>query len=530
MGKISILLPLILFLAVPLSAQVNRYAVFFADKDGSPYSIAQPEEFLSARAILRRQNQNITIQENDLPVNPLYIAGLLDAGANVFYTSRWFNMALVQMEEGLESDILTLQFVSEVRQIAPGERLSPTGRKRSSWLGRLQGRTTNSQINQLGLNNLHDEGFLGSDVFIAVFDSGFEGVDTSEAFSAIIDEDRLTDTFNFVLNSQEVYSLDSHGTEVLSVMGASVQDEFVGASPRASFALYLSEDDDSEYPIEEFNWLMAAERADSVGVDIINSSLGYNTFLAPFDDYALEDMDGNTTVVTRAADLAASKGMLVVTSAGNEGNNDWGTITAPADADSVISVGSVNSSGFLSSSSSGGPTTDGRIKPEVVARGVSTSVIRSSGNIGTASGTSFAAPLVAGMAACIWESQPSLTAMQLRDTIISISSNFQNPNNQFGYGIPQFGEIIASLEGAKVAGLTVFPNPTTSNTVTISGIKYRNPKFILVDMSGKKYVLNTISEVEKGSYDVSLSEFSGGTYFIEVYLGNRSQTIKILKR
>ncbi|MEM8565402.1 MAG: S8 family serine peptidase [Bacteroidota bacterium] len=529
MARNSLIIILFL-LSQLLQAQVNRYAVFFSDKDGTPYSIDQPEAFLSTQSIERRQQQGIAIQENDLPVNPEYIMGIEDAGAEVFYTSKWFNLAIVQMQDELTLNLLDLAYVSEIRLIATDERLVSPGRKKSSWLSRIKSRSTDSQLSQLGINNLHDEGFFGDGILVAVFDSGFEGVNTTSPFSAIFAEDRLIDSFNFVLNSDNVFDLDDHGTEVLSVISAELEDDFLGAAPRSSFVLYLTEDDFSEFPIEEFNWLVAAERADSVGVDIINSSLGYNTFDSPFDDYSPEDMDGNTTVISRAADLAVSKGMLVVTSAGNEGNNSWGIITAPADADSVLSVGSVNVQGILSSSSSNGPTADGRLKPEVVALGASTSVINSQGNLDVSGGTSFSAPLITGMAACIWESKPDLTAMQLRDTIISIGDNFDTPNNQYGNGIPRYGDIlITSLETAVGSSIKAFPNPTSSNAITVSGIKYNRPKFVLVDANGNKSALNSQNS-DKGSYIIDLGKIASGAYFVEIDLGTKTKTIKVLKR
>ncbi|MEM7107091.1 MAG: S8 family peptidase [Bacteroidota bacterium] len=531
MVRNSIIVALFFFTQV-LYAQVNRYAVFFSDKDGTPYSIDEPETFLSSRSVERRLRQGIAIQENDLPVNPEYVAGLTTAGVDVFYTSKWFNLAIIQSQNETTTTLLDLPYVSEIRLIATDERLVASGRKKSSWLSRSKSKTTDSQLNQLGVNNLHNEGFFGAGILVAIFDSGFNGVNTASPFSAIIDQERLQDSFNFVLNTADVFDLDDHGTEVLSVIGAEVEEDFTGAAPKSSFALYLTEDESSEFPIEEFNWLLAAERADSTGVDIINSSLGYNTFHSPFDDYSIEDMDGNTTVVSRAADLAASKGILVVTSAGNEGNdNDWGIVTAPADADSVLSVGSVNALGVISFSSSNGPTADGQIKPEVMARGVNTSVINALGNLNTASGTSFSAPLIAGMAACIWEARPDLTAQQLRDTIISISDNFDTPNNQYGYGIPRYGDIlITSVEGALRSKIKVFPNPATSNAITVSGIKYNRPEFTLIAMNGTRSILKSIQSNEKGNYRVDLGKISSGTYLVEIDLGNRTQTIKVVKK
>ncbi|MEM9389840.1 MAG: S8 family serine peptidase [Bacteroidota bacterium] len=529
MVRISFLL-LFMLSASCLWAEVNRYAIFFTDKNNTPYSLDEPEDFLSSRALERRTKQGISLTENDLPVDPQYIAGLRQAGADVFYTSKWFNLAIVQMDETLTADLLDLNYVSEVRLIAVDERLNSGSRKKDSWLGRVKSKSTNSQLNQLGINNLHNEDFTGEGILIAIFDSGFRGVNSAVPFSSIFNENRLLDTFNFVLNNEEVYDLDTHGTEVLSVIGAEVEDEFVGAAPDASFALYLTEDDFSEYPIEQYNWLLGAERADSVGVDIINSSLGYNTFDSPFEDYTYEDMDGNTTIVSQAADLAASKGILVVTSVGNEGSNSWGFVVAPGDADSVLAVGYVNSQGILSSFSSRGPTSDGQIKPEVVARGVSTSVIKESGNIGFASGSSFSTPLIAGLAACVWQSNPDLTAMQLRDSIISIGDRFTTPDNQYGYGIPRYGNIIASVETIGRSSLKVFPNPTSLNAITVQGVSDPNTTFILIDANGKRFELSAKRSASDDNYNLQLIDFPPGTYLLEVSMRRKNEVIRILKR
>lgn len=513
-----------------LFANVNRYAVFFADKDNTPFTLNEAGAFLSQRALERRNQQGIALSDNDLPVDPQYVEGLRQTGAEVFYTSKWFNLAIVQIDESQVSDLQNLTYVSEVRLIAIGERLSSGSRKGNSWFGRVKSKTTDGQLNQLGVNNLHNDGFLGNDILIAVFDSGFKGVDSTAPFSDIFEEGRMVDAFNFVLNNANVYDLDNHGTEVLSVIGAKVEDEFLGAAPNASFALYLTEDDFSEYPIEEYNWLVAAERADSAGVDVINSSLGYNTFDGPFPDYTYDDMDGNTTIIARAADLAASKGILVVTSAGNEGGNSWGFIVSPGDADSVLAVGYVNAQGIVSSRSSRGPTSDGQLKPEVVASGVGTSVINEAGNIDSSSGSSFSTPLIAGLAACIWQSRPTFTAMQLRDSIVNISDRFTNPDNQYGYGIPRYGDIIASVETSGNSFLKVFPNPTSSNVVTVQGITESKANFMLIDANGKRFQIAASRSSTDGDYNLQLGNISSGTYFIEVEMRRNKELIKIFKR
>ncbi len=520
---------LLLSWAYVVNAQVNRYAVFFTDKDGTPYSLDTPGAFLSSRAIERRTNQGIPYIENDLPVNPSYLTGLAEEGAEVFFASKWLNAALVQVDDGLVASIEALDYVNEIRLIGLGERLSSGSRKRTHTSNRIMSGTTFAQLNQIGITNLHAEGFRGEGLLMAIFDSGFIGVETTSPFNHIFSENALVDSYNFVLNNDNPYELDDHGTEVLSVIGAVIEDQFLGAAPDADFVLYITEDDATEYPIEEFNWLVAAERADSVGVDIINSSLGYNTFDASFDDYQFEDLDGNTTIISRAADLAASKGILVVTSAGNEGNSN--PITAPADADSVISVGYVSSSGTIVLQSSSGPSADGQIKPEVVARGVSVSVINEFGNIDTSSGTSFSAPLVAGLAACIWQSKPGFTNMQLRDTILAISDRVDNPDNLYGYGLPQYGDIqITSLVPRTETDVVVYPNPVQDNSFSIKGLTIP-PELIeinLINLHGIRFNL-PIKIESNNELTVEIRDLKSGIYFLEIKTGDKIDRIKILK-
>jgi subtilisin family serine protease len=273
------------------------------------------------------------------------------------------------------------------------------------------GLSTN-QVSMIGADIMHQQGFTGKGMSIAVFDSGFRNAHLLPAFRHVFTSNRILATYDFVNKEESVYEDDEHGLRVFSAMAAYVPGQIIGTAYEAEYLLFRTEDASSEFRIEEINWLLAAEYADSAGVDVINSSLGYNYFSNPGMNYSRADMDGNTALVTRAADMAAATGMLVVVSAGNEGDDPWQTVAAPADADSVLSVGAVDRDGLYATFSSRGPTADGRIKPEVVAQGRGTVLSAASGNTVSSNGTSYSSPVLAGMATGFWQAYPHLTNME----------------------------------------------------------------------------------------------------------------------
>ena len=313
MGRCKFIL-LLIFAVFTSEAQVNQYFVFFKDKANTPYSISSPAQFLSYRSIGRRQKQNIPVIEEDLPVNPGYVNGVKQTGATVFYASRWWNGVLVEGDAAAITSINSLSFVSHSILVAPGKK-NVSGRVRST---RQKKNATSdmpvnqTQLQQIGLDEMHTQGYAGSGVRIAIFDSGFQGVNLSDPFLHLFNENRVKYTFNFVNNTISVYQRDDHGTEVLSVMAASTTGVYTGGAYQAEYLLFITEDVSSEYRVEEFNWTIAAERADSAGVDVINTSLGYTDFDDPSMDYAKSDLNGETAIITRASRKAIEKGIVVV--------------------------------------------------------------------------------------------------------------------------------------------------------------------------------------------------------------------------
>jgi subtilisin family serine protease len=440
-----------------------KFFVGFQDRKPGRYSLSRPAEFLSARAIERRRAQGIAITEDDFPVDADYLGKVQAAGVRLLYATRWFNGAVIETADSLLGENLRKQaFVNEVEFLGSWKK-QPVARSRgdrepygidvfnaykdaqdksTGWLRNLASRGYGNalgQIDQINGIRLHDLGFQGQGKMIAVLDAGFQMVNYLAAFDSIRLQGRILAQRDFVDFDGNVYNDDDHGTSVLSCLAADAPGSALGTAPRASYLLLRTEDANSEFPVEEFNWARGAEFADSMGADIINSSLGYTRFdwLERFG-HDLSELDGKTTRITRAAEMAAARGILVVSSAGNEGGSDWGRIGAPADGPNVLSVGAVDRLGRSVYFSSTGPTADGRIKPDVCALGEDVWVAGTSGYFSPVNGTSFSAPLLAGMAACLWQALPHLDAAGIRKLIKSTAQRNEFADSLYGAGIPDF--------------------------------------------------------------------------------------------
>ena len=449
-----------------------RYWVYFTDKAASAHLMESPEAFLSAKAIERRRRQGIPINGSDLPVPPSYIASLKALGIPVIRTSKWLNAASVSISDPVQLDhIQQLPHVKQVKGVRKYKRtVEETMQesfdipaKTSFKTAALPYGLSQHQVNMVGGIGLHDDGYLGEGMTIGVLDGGFGNINILPAFDSLWAYNRVKGTYDFVDNDTVVLNGGFHGTSVLSVMGAYLANQMVGTAPRADYWLFRTENEFSERITEEDNWVAAAEFADSVGVDVINSSLGYNTFDNSSDDHVYADMDGNTTIITRGADMAAQKGILVVVSAGNEGQSFWQYITAPADGDSVMAVGGVNAMGQHAALSSQGPSADGRVKPNVAAQAEGTMIISSGGGVIASTGTSFASPIIAGLATCLWQSKPGTGNMDVLLAIEQSAHQYNNPDHLLGYGIPNFQTARSLLNVSDRAlpdeAVTVYPNP-----------------------------------------------------------------------
>ncbi|HCM74760.1 MAG TPA: hypothetical protein DIS90_00140 [Cytophagales bacterium] len=517
-------------------AQTGRYAIFFSDKAGTIYSVDDPSQFLSQKSIERRIKNGVVVSEEDFPVNEGYINQVKSTGAKVLHASRWMNAVMVELEDNELNSILQLPFVTAHEYIAPAK-TNPGGRA-----GRVHKKKDASldvvnhlQLTMLGLDDMHKENIYGEGIVVGVFDSGFSGVDVTTPFKALFDEGRITFTQDLVGKTSNVFQYDDHGTEVLSIMAASQAGTYLGGVPKATYQLYVTEDDPIEYRIEEYNWLVAAEKADSAGVDIINSSLGYNYFDDATMDYSTSQLDGKTAVVSRAASIAIRKGMLVVVSAGNDGNTSWRLVNPPADVDGVLAVGAITSTGNLSNFSSVGPTSDGRIKPDVVALGSGVSIIKQNGTTGFTSGTSAAAPLVTSLAVGLLQKFPSLTSTELYNLILASGNMSDNPDNQKGQGLPRYLEAKLIKEGKTpelpTSEIHVYPNPIT-NLVTLS-MDVAPGQWASVrvyDLMGQ-LLLKSEGEVTyvNNPLELDISHFSAGLYLMRVETGGVVKTIRLMK-
>lgn len=439
---------LISFLAIALlatgaSAQQDtlKYRISLKDKAATEYSLKKPEKYLSAKAIERRRKQNLPIDSTDLPVCRKYIDEIRKQGVKIVVTGKWDNFVTVSCNDTTLIDrIAALPFVLSTEKvwISPGAGKPSTATERDSVLNQptihpdsIYGRAI-TQIQMSNGDKLHEAGFKGQGMTIAVIDAGFHNVDKITAMQNI----RILGTKDFVNQQADIFAESSHGMSVLSCIGMNRPDIMTGTAPEASFWLLRSEDEYSEHLVEQDYWSAAVEFADSVGVDVINTSLGYYSFDDKSKNYKYRDLDGRHALMSRQASHIADKGMILVCSAGNSGAGSWKKITPPGDADNVLTVGAIDKRAVLATFSSVGNTADHRVKPDVVAVGVGSDVIRTDGNQGRANGTSFSSPIMCGMVTCLWQACPTLTAKEVIELVRRSGDRAGFPDNIYGYGVP----------------------------------------------------------------------------------------------
>ncbi len=538
MGKNKpFLIFLLLFSSVQTFAQINRYIVHFSDKENTTFNISNPEEFLSERAIQRRETQGIAIAENDLPINTNYIAAVENLNVKIFHHSKWFNAILIEAEESVIPNIEGLSFVDSVSFVAPDHMLNGRKSNTNKFQGTREGKgilaaPTDVQNNMLGAINMHAAGFSGEGMLIGVFDVGFEGADNRDYFQHLFDGNKIIGTFDFVRNATNVFVSHNHGRRVLFCIASYIENSITGTAPNANFILCRTEDIDTEYRIEEYNWLFAAEYADSAGVDIINTSLGYNEFTDPAMNYTKAQMDGKTAIISKAAQIAIDKGILLVVSAGNSGNDAWQIITAPADVADVLTVGAIQVDSVKSSISSHGNNLVPFTKPDVVALGTNAVTDYSTANntYFTSSGTSFASPLVAGLAAGIWQAFPDKTNKEIVTLMRNSGHLASAPDNETGYGIPNFNRAMTLVLGVE-DNLTneefiIYPNPTPGK-VSIQS-KSTNPirTISIANILGQE-IIRKIFNNNTNKLDIDLEKLTKGLYILSINSGQKK--IKFFK-
>ena len=416
----------------------HLYRLQLKDKQGTPYTLKHPEDFLSQKSIERRRRQGLSVDSTDLPLSPRYLDALRERGLRVVSRSKWNNTVVVALPEPDDlNELSSIPFVKGVtRLFSSPDSVEVSGREELMEQNLedlpIDSRT---QLTMLRVDRLHEAGYRGRGMTIAILDGGFMNVDRIPLLSNV----RVVAHRDCVYPpSPEFFGELDHGTEVLSTMAMNRPDTMVGTAPEAQYILIRTEDGRSESLAEEDWWAAAAEFADSIGADVLNSSLGYHHFDNSLGDHPYRELDGSTSICSRSAALLAGKGMVLVSSAGNEGLGTWKKINVPGDADNILTVGAVNQQRVNTGFSSVGPSADGRVKPDVMAMGYHSAVVSGKGTLTTANGTSFSSPITCGAVACLWQALPKLTALQLIDLVRSAGDRADYPDNVFGYGIPDY--------------------------------------------------------------------------------------------
>ena len=525
MKKLLLLLSVIVLLfGFSSTAQFSKYIIRFKDKAATPFSINNPGQYLSTRSIQRRVRQNISIDSTDLPITPGYLDSIKLAGnVTILNKSKWLNEVCIQTTDAAAlAKIKSFPFVissnAVMRLQQATKEIIITRNKFNEEISQTTSVTQIAKTNGDVLNYgnsfaqihihegefLHNNGFKGEGMLLAMFDGGYRNYLTVTAFDSVRNNNQIVETYDFVQNETSVNEDDPHGMFCFSIIAGNWPGQFVGSCPKAKFYLYRTEDVATEYPIEEQNWAAAAERADSIGVDVFSTSLGYSTFDNPVFNHTYADMNGKITIIARANAMAAKKGIISVVAAGNDGNKSWHFIATPADADSIVTVGAVNTSGVVANFSSYGPASDGRIKPTVASVGEGTAFANLNNQPAFGNGTSFATPNLAGLITCLWQAFPEFTNMQIIEAVKRSSSIYSTPNDRIGYGIPNFHKAYDDLFQQRVLlkvniilgndWIKAYPNPFKGNFALLIKPKYSGTEtFKLYGADGKLYLTKNVT-------------------------------------
>lgn len=522
-------------------AQIEDAWVYLADKLDVASSISNPNTILTQKAIDRKATHGIAIDARDVPVNEAYISQLkLATGITVYAKSKWFNAVHVR---GTETDInnlvTTYAFVDYVEF---ADRSLNTKRPSSSKdkfeieeeMVIFDYGDTQNQVEMISAHDLHILDYTGEGVTIAVMDAGFPNVNTMMAFQKIRSAGDLLGGYDFVNRTSDVYAYtgSDHGTKVLSTMAGFIENQYVGTAPDASYYLFRTEAP-YENPVEESFWVEAAERADSLGVDLLNTSLGYKDF---FDDssydYTASDMDGNTAFITKGANIAFEKGLVLINSSGNNGNRvDYKGVNAPADSPNVLSIGAVDFNGDYVSFSSQGNSFQPTQKPDVVARGASSYVIDdiiTPGTIIQNNGTSFSSPILAGGIACLMQALPNKTNSEIYQLVRESASQYLSPDYFLGYGIPNLGLALSlNINSKEISEFKIYPNPVNNNLFIDFPQDFDQVDVAIFDILGKQ-VVGVIVSLEENVIDVG--NLNKGVYIVKIDSSYNSNSFKLIKR
>lgn len=509
---------------------------------------------ISDRALEKRVERGVSLEISDYQRRNRHLEGLLlEAGAEIHGYSRWLNAYSIETSHpvreladvidkrvlfqfgyyfnGFETQPVRSLIIEDVENTSPileshsAIRATAAAPPGDHWYDYGEAW---QQTDMVKGHVLHDAGFEGRGMLIAVLDGAFYHANEWGGLQRAFDDGRVVATYDFVNNDTNVFrAAGFHGTRVWSIMSAEMDGQLVGSAPKASYALLRSEDDESETKVEEDNWIFAMEYADSLGADVINSSLGYTTFDSGID-YSPEDMDGRTAIVTYGAVMAHRKGMVVVTSAGNTGASNWRIVSAPADADSVLAVGAVDSNRVVGGFSARGPSADGRVKPDVMAQGVLTAHLGLYGLVTRGNGTSFSAPVLAGFAACFWEANPTASNYEIMNWIRQSADRYGNPDSDYGYGIPNFGTAMELSGAVEASPSYVFPNPADSEVRV--RIDMEGPAEYTITTTDGAVVSTGEIQFPRNDYLLLSSGISNGLYILTVTSEGEVFSTKLLVR
>ncbi len=539
----KIVFSLLLLMSFVGFAQEDAW-VYFTNKPDAATYLANPTTMLTQKSLNRRTAQNIPLDVKDVPIFPSYITQISNAtGITVMAKSKWLNALHIRGSIANIQLLSSFAFVSSIEYADKTLNANANVSAKSAKTAHFQKvhknletqinfayGNSNNQIQMLGGHLLHQQNYTGIGKTIAVMDAGFPGVDTAVPFQRLFTNNLILGGYDFVNQSTNFYTGGTHGTLVLSTMGGYVENSLVGTAPDAAYYLFITEDVANENPVEESYWVQAAEEADRLGVDIITTSLGYFDYDNPNYSYTYENMDGVTSFASRGADIAFSRGIICVTSAGNSGSTADPHVTVPAEAITTLAVGAVTATGLYASFSSIGPSFDGRVKPDVVAQGVQAVVSNTSGAIGLANGTSFSGPITSGMVACLWQALPTKTNAQIIQIIKQSSSLFTNPTPQLGYGIPNYNNALLSALDVKTTDkslFTLYPNPV-NDFLNINSDVILTDTYIEIFSALGQRVLEI--KPDAGLISISVSHLSSGVYFCRIYSGSSQVTQKFIKR
>ena len=548
-----LLLKLLVFFALHHTAQTsyNTFWIQFKDKHNSAFSLSKPNQFLSQKAIERRLNWGIGFDSLDLPVNQNYIDQVLNIGSSqLLLKSKWFNSITVQINDTSSSSVsIWLNQVNQlecVLQVRSLENIIQGGKVKSmQGVQTAQENQTHSygdsyrQVEMLNGHFLHDLGFEGQGVDLAVFDGGFLFADELPAMKHLFTEGRIKSKHDLLhVNSAEVYDASTHGMMVLSHMAGIIPDSLYGTATQANYYLFQTEDVFQEVRLEEDTWIQAAEMADSIGVDVINSSLGYSLFDFESMSYLPVDMNGQTTRISQAANICAIKGTLVVNSAGNSGASAWHAITAPSDAEHVLSIGAVDANEIHASFSGYRPPNGPFVKPNVVAMGRQTVYAAYDSTIARGNGTSFSSPIIAGLSACLMQAFPQVSNLKIKDVIERSASLYETPNDSMGYGVPDFWKAFLMLSQEQNGfneneNILVYPQPSAGIFEVRIKSKMVTPKVYLFNATGGSIRITRpyFNQLENEWFriEVDLSDQAAGTYYLMVHENDEILTTPLIR-